>query len=55
MGKIDKSWLWHRIMGHMSSKSLVKVSKNEAVRDVQRSENLHILFVGVVNMGIRQK
>jgi hypothetical protein len=34
LGKEDKIWLWHRIMGHMHFDNLVKVSKREAVRKI---------------------
>jgi hypothetical protein len=34
LGKEDKSWLWHRRMGHIHFYNLVKVSKREAVREM---------------------
>jgi hypothetical protein len=34
LGKEDESWLWHKIMGHIHFDNLVKVSKNEAVREI---------------------
>jgi hypothetical protein len=33
-GKEDKSWLWHRRMGHIHFDNLVKVSKREAVGEM---------------------
>jgi transposase InsO family protein len=34
LGKEDKSWLWHRRMGHIHFDNLVKVRKREAVREM---------------------
>jgi hypothetical protein len=36
LGKEDKSWLWHRRMGHMHFDNLVKVNKREAVREISQ-------------------
>jgi len=36
LGKDDKSWLWHKIMGHINFDNLVKVSKKEAVREMPK-------------------
>jgi hypothetical protein len=36
LGKEDKSWLWHRRMGHIHFDNLVKVSKKEVVREMSQ-------------------
>ena len=36
MGQIDKSWLWHKRMGHMIFYNIVKVNKKEAIRDMPK-------------------
>ena len=36
MGQIDKSWICHRRIGHMSFDNLVKVSKKEVGRDMPK-------------------
>jgi len=35
MGKIDESWLWTKIMGHMNFDNLVKISTNQEVSVIQ--------------------
>ena len=34
LGKEDESWLWHRRMGHIHFDNLVKIYKNQAVRNM---------------------
>lgn len=34
MGKLDESWLWHKILGHINFVNLVKVSKKGYVRHI---------------------
>jgi len=36
MSQIDKSWLWHKRMGHVGFDNLIKVNKNEAMRDMPK-------------------
>jgi hypothetical protein len=36
LGKEDKSWLWHRRMGHIHFDNLVKVNKREAVVEIPK-------------------
>jgi hypothetical protein len=34
LGKEDENWLWNKRMGHIHFDNLVKVNKNEAVREI---------------------
>ena len=34
LSKVDESWLWHRRLGHLHFDSLVKISKQNAVRNL---------------------
>jgi hypothetical protein len=34
LGNKNESWLWHRRMGHMKFDYLVKINKEEAVREI---------------------
>ena len=36
----NESWLWHKRLGHINFDNLIKVSKNEAVRDLPSLKNL---------------
>jgi hypothetical protein len=36
MSQVNESWLWHRILGHLSFDNLVKVSKREVVKDIRK-------------------
>jgi hypothetical protein len=36
LGKEDESWLWHKQMGHIHFDNLVKVRKNEAIREISQ-------------------
>jgi len=40
MRKIEESWLWHRILGHVNFNSLVKISNIGAVRGFPRLAKL---------------
>jgi hypothetical protein len=34
LGKENESWLWHKRMGHMNFDNLVKINKNEVVKEM---------------------
>jgi len=34
LGKDDESWLWHKIMGHINFDNLIKINREEAVREM---------------------
>jgi hypothetical protein len=34
LGKEYEGWIWHKRMGHIHFDNLVKVNKNEAVREI---------------------
>lgn len=36
MGQVEKNWLWHRNLGHISFNNLVKISSKNAVRDIPK-------------------
>ena len=36
LSMIDKSWLWHRRLGHLNFDNFVKIRKKEAVRDLPK-------------------
>ena len=43
LGKEDKSWLWHRRMGHIHFGNLIKISKKQIVRvmpDIRKPKNI---------------
>ena len=33
---VDESWLWYRRLGHLKFENLVKISKNEVLRDLTK-------------------
>ena len=39
LGKEDESWLWHKIMGHIHFDNLIKIYKNQAVRNMSEVTN----------------
>ena len=38
MGQVEKNWLWHRRLGHISFDNLVKISSKNAVRDIPKKK-----------------
>ena len=36
LNMVDESWLWHRMLGHLSFDSLSKIRKKEVVRDLPK-------------------
>jgi hypothetical protein len=36
MSQVDESWLWHKIMGHLSFKNMIKSSRKEAMKDMPK-------------------
>jgi hypothetical protein len=55
LGKEDESWLWHRRMGHIHFENLVKVSKEESIREIPRSRNQTTLYASIVNKESKQR
>ena len=39
LGKEDESWLWHKRMGHIQFDNLVKIYKNQVVRNMPKVIN----------------
>lgn len=36
MSQVDESWLWNKIMGHLSFKNMIKSSRKEAMKDMPK-------------------
>jgi hypothetical protein len=36
LGKRNESWLWHKRMGHMNFENIVKINRNEVVKEIPK-------------------